>query len=84
MILRRVIPQQAQRADIRPRRIARRRGADVPSLPFCDTQSMFGFFATCSGVLSPRSGIGVSAAPSGMMRAYFIASFSLWLSCDTS
>ena len=45
----------------------------VPSRPPMATASMFGFLATSSGVLLPRSGMAVSAAPSGMMMTYFMA-----------
>ena len=45
-----------------------------PCRPSIATRSMFGVSAASSGVLPPSSVKGSSAAPSGMMMAYFMLS----------
>ena len=54
-------------------RIPRARCATIPCGPRIATRSMLGVCAASSGVLPPSSASGSSAAPSGMMMAYFIA-----------
>src|SRR6185295_18274273 len=43
-----------------------------PTMPLATIASIAGVLAACSGVLPPSDSCGSSAAPSGMMMAYFI------------